>query len=108
MKHNANDLESQLMQAALSSSWLKERDNRMRSEGWKHRDNEVGTRYEIGNWVDLEDVEEDEEDNKLVRVGDWGWRLIRHAHSASDAQNTAYRWGCDYREVRINPWEQPF
>jgi hypothetical protein len=65
------------------------------SEGWHHRDDEKGTYYEIG-WEDpsADDAQED------------GWYVSQTTTSKSHASHTAYRWGCEYRSVRTNPFER--
>lgn len=67
--------------------------NAARNEGWQYRNSEKGTRYEIGEWVDDEDGEEDQK-----------WSNTRDAHSYYDAWSTAQRWGCEYRAIRHNPF----
>jgi len=65
--------------------------NAARSEGWVYRDEEQGTYYEIG-WDQTNDDGNDE------------WFVDHKTTSLSRASQTAYRWGCEYRAVRTNPF----
>ena len=79
--------------------------SKARSEGWNSRDKEEGTRYEIGYWGDRDDERDGE--TELAEGEAWDdqvWHKSRDASSASDASDTAYRWGCDWRAIRHNPF----
>jgi hypothetical protein len=62
--------------------------------GWHTRDADKGTYYEIG-WDHAPDEENGEE----------YWNTVQTTTSLSHAQATSYRWGCDYRVIRNNPFE---
>lgn len=86
----STELTPELLELVLNSDWLKQRDDQMRSEGWQYRDAETGTVYEIG-WMEWEG-------NKEI------WNCHSRTSSFTEARNTASRWGCDYRTIRVNPF----
>jgi hypothetical protein len=63
------------------------------SEGWKTRDAEVGTLYDVG-WDEY-----DEESGEDV----WHSNCVMNDYQA--AFDKATRWGCDCRIMRVNPFE---
>jgi hypothetical protein len=89
-----SDLTEDVIAMVLASDWLKERDDRMRSEGWVHRDKEIGTTYDVG-WFGISDEED---------VYDDVWHSHFITTSFRNADDTSYRWGCEYRVNRVNPF----
>jgi hypothetical protein len=87
-----NELSEEIIQQVLNSEWLKERDESMKSIGWNYRNSNIGTYYEIG-WD-----ERDDEGNDV-------WFCDHKTTSLSNAHSTASRWGCDYKEIRSNPYK---
>ena len=86
-----SELSAEIIQQVLDSEWLKERDESMKSIGWKYRHAETGTYYEIG-WDSLDDA------------GNDVWFCDHTTISWYDAHNTASRWGCDFRTIHTNPY----
>jgi len=77
--------------------------NEARNEGWHSRDNEVGTRWEVGYWTDDDDDDDDDESEGEEYAQKWVNQ--REASSEFEASSIANRWGCDYRIIRSNPFE---
>lgn len=67
---------------------------KLQAEAWSVRDREVGTYYEVG-W----DVRDDQ-------TGEETWHSEFSTKNYSYASRTAYRWGCDYRIYRKNPYTE--
>jgi len=80
----------------ISDSELAEIIRAAKNEGWKYRDAKIGTRYEIGDYVD----------NEVDPDGEPIWEKNMAMHSAYDAQITADRWGIYWRAVHTNPFSK--
>ena len=76
-----------------------------RKEGWETRHNEEGTYYEVGTYRDYDEYDEEYDASKVDSDG-LTWDANFKTTSYVDAKTTAYRWGCDYRTYRKNPYSE--
>lgn len=86
-----SELSEEVIQQVLNSDWLKIRDTNMKSVGWKYRNSNTGTYYEVG-WDETNDE------------GEEIWFCDHKTNSFEQARSTANRWGCDYITIRANPY----
>jgi hypothetical protein len=72
--------------------------------GWQSRHQGDGLTYAVGSYRDIEEWEEHEH-NMLCQENNQCWVEQFTTKDVRRAQNTAYRWGCDYEIIAVNPYK---